>query len=238
MTTHTGPGWTLYQGDCLDVLPTLAAGSAAFAFVDPPYNVGKDYGDYDDSQPLEQYLAWCAEWLGHLKRITGGRVAIYPPKIHLLAFWNMIPENHQIVCGWSPEGAIRGGFVHQYIPLLVPPQPVERTKDHWWNVQVPGLGYFYREQLFGHPGQTSLDITRRVIRAFTKPGDTVIDCFLGTGTTGVVCAQTGRRFIGVERNPGYYAIAKRRIETAQPPLFVADDPAHVAPEQAAMFDGA
>lgn len=210
--------FTLHQGDCMDVLRSMPDGSAALAFVDPPYNVGKDYGIYKDNLPEEDYFAWCKAWLSELWRITNGHVAIYPPKIHLLRFWNMIPDNHQVICAWSPMGAQRGGFIHQYIPLLVPPKPVIRVQDHWWNVQVPGMGYFYREETFGHPGQTSLDITSRVVRAFSRPGDLVIDCFMGVGTTGVACRNLGRRFTGCELNPRYFDIAKRRIETAQPPL--------------------
>lgn len=213
--------YTLLQGDCLDMMRWMPDGSADFAFVDPPYNVGKDYGEYKDDRSDEDYFAWCRQWIAELKRITNGNLAIYPPKIHLLRFWNMVPECHQVICGWSPEGAIRGNFVHQYIPLLVPSKPLRRTKDHWWNVQVPGLGYFYREEQFDHPGQTSMDITNRIIQSFTEPGDTILDCFAGVGTTGVAAIKAGRKFVGVELNPPYFAIAQRRIEqaAAQLPLF-------------------
>ena len=54
----------------------------------------------------------------------------------------------------------------------------------------------------------------------TRPGDTVLDPFMGSGTTGVACVQTGRNFIGIEIDEGYFNIAKQRIEQAQPPLFV------------------
>ena len=205
----------LYHGDCLDFVRTLPAESVDFAFVDPPYNVGKDYGSYKDDMPHEEYLLWCSQWIAELKRITGGRLAIYPPKIHLLWFWNQLPDHHQIICAWSPEGAIRGGYVQQYIPLLVPQYPLTRTKDHWWNVQVPGMGYFYREEKFNHPRQTSMDITQRILKSFTLPGETVIDCFTGVGTTGVACVQTGRNFIGCEIDAGYFEIAQRRIALAQ-----------------------
>ncbi len=220
--------WQIFNDDCMYILPRLSDRSFTFAFVDPPYNVGKDYGTYKDNMPQEEYFAWCAWWISELQRITGDNVAIYPPKIHLLRFWNMLPQSHQVICAWSPEGAIRANFVHQYIPLLVPPRPLQRTKDHWWNVQVPGLGYFYREETFDHPGQTSMDITARVIRAFTRPGDTVIDCFAGVGTTGVVCAQLGRNFVGVELDTNYCRIARKRISeaAAQQPLFTASEMAH------------
>jgi site-specific DNA-methyltransferase (adenine-specific) len=208
-----GSKYELHLGDCLDFMRGMDAGSVDLGFCDPPYNVSKDYGTYKDNMPDEEYLSWCLEWITELKRICKS-VAIYPPKIHLLQFWNMLPTSHQIICAWSPEGAIRGNFVHQYIPLLVPPKPVKRTKDHWWNVQVPGLGYFYREEKFGNPGQTSMDITRRILMSFTNKEETVLDCFSGVGTTGVACMQLGRKFIGCEIDPAYFAIAEKRIKAA------------------------
>jgi DNA modification methylase len=50
---------------------------------------------------------------------------------------------------------------------------------------------------------------------FAKLGETIFDPFMGSGTTGVACAKTGRNFIGIEIDPGYFAIAQRRIEQAQ-----------------------
>lgn len=49
----------------------------------------------------------------------------------------------------------------------------------------------------------------------TNPGDTVLDPFMGSGTTGVACVQTGRNFIGCEIDPTYFAIAEKRIAAAQ-----------------------
>ena len=51
--------------------------------------------------------------------------------------------------------------------------------------------------------------------ASTKPGDTILDPFMGSGTTGVACMQTGRKFIGIEIDPTYFAIAEKRIKEAQ-----------------------
>ena len=84
------------------------------------------------------------------------------------------------------------------------------------------MGYFYREEKFNHPGQTSLDITGRVIDAFSHEGDTVMDCFLGVGTTGYWCATHERNFIGIEIDPTYFAIAERRIAEAQMQLRLVD----------------
>lgn len=87
------------------------------------------------------------------------------------------------------------------------------------------MGYFYREKKYDHPGQTSLDITERIIKAFTLPGQTVLDPFGGTGTTAEACIKLNRQCTIFEKSPRYYEIAKRRIldALAQPRLF--DTPA-------------
>ena len=54
-----------------------------------------------------------------------------------------------------------------------------------------------------------------LIRAYTNEGETVLDNTMGSGTTGVACVNTARRFIGIERDPGYFEIAQRRIAEAQ-----------------------
>jgi len=54
-----------------------------------------------------------------------------------------------------------------------------------------------------------------LVRTYTNPGETVLDFTMGSGTTGVAAANTGRKFIGIERDPDYFAIAQARIRTAQ-----------------------
>ena len=66
-----------------------------------------------------------------------------------------------------------------------------------------------------HPTQKPVELAAHFIRLHTKPGDIVLDPFMGSGTTGVACVQTGRSFIGIEIDSGYFAIAERRIAEAQ-----------------------
>jgi DNA modification methylase len=200
----------ILSGDTLTELKRIPDKSIDFAFFDPPYNVGKDYGVCKDSMTHIEYIDLMYCIVNEVKRVSVD-FAIYPPKIHLLEFWKMMPEKHMIVCAWSPEGAMRSNFVHQYVPLLVPSKPLKRTKDHWWNVQVSGLGFFYREEKFNHPGQTSMDITKRVLDAFTTEGQTILDCYNGIGTTSIACKELGRNFIGIEINDEYNDIARKRI---------------------------
>jgi len=209
----------LYCGDGVNLLDKLPNKFVDFIWTDPPYNVNKDYDDYDDDMPENEYMEWVSQWTFDIKRVSGS-FAIYPPKFKLREFWNLMPDQHLLICAWSPMGVPRGGFIHQYIPLLVPSKPLTKIQDHWWNVQVPGMGYFYREKKYNHPGQTSLDITQRVILAFTHPGDLVLDPFGGSGTTAEACVNLGRRCILIEQSLKYCHIAADRINEAiaQPKL--------------------
>ena len=72
-----------------------------------------------------------------------------------------------------------------------------------------------------HPTQKPVALYRYLIRTYTNPGDTVLDFTMGSGTTGVACMMEGRKFIGIEIDHDYYAIAEKRIYEAslQPRLF-------------------
>ncbi len=63
-----------------------------------------------------------------------------------------------------------------------------------------------------HPTQKPVPLMEYLIRTYTEPGDTVMDCCMGSGTTGVAAINTGRRFIGIERDAQYFAIAKKRLD--------------------------
>jgi len=66
-----------------------------------------------------------------------------------------------------------------------------------------------------HPTQKPVALMEYLIRTYTNPGDTVLDNCMGSGTTGVACVQTGRKFIGIEKDEKYFEIAKQRIEAAR-----------------------
>lgn len=74
---------------------------------------------------------------------------------------------------------------------------------------------FNRERGY-HPTQKPVALMEYLIRTYTNEGDTVLDNCMGSGTTGVAAARTGRNFIGIERDPGYFAIAQKRIADSMP----------------------
>lgn len=69
-----------------------------------------------------------------------------------------------------------------------------------------------------HPAVFPVALAQDHVISWSNPGDTVLDPFLGSGTTGVACANTGRNFIGIERDEGYFKIAEDRIAAARSPL--------------------
>ena len=82
--------------------------------------------------------------------------------------------------------------------------------DVWYFPHVAG-NHTQRE---AHPAQYPQPMIERIIRATTNPGDLILDPFAGSGTTGVACVQTGRRFIGIEIDEDYATIARARIAKA------------------------
>lgn len=74
-----------------------------------------------------------------------------------------------------------------------------------------------------HPTQKPVALLEYLVRTYTNEGETVLDNAMGSGSTGVACANTGRRFIGIERDPEYFALARNRIEAATTPQLEAAD---------------
>ena len=95
-------------------------------------------------------------------------------------------------------------------PGLVTPEKVERGKlptDVWWHTIVSPTG----KEKTGYPTQKPVGILRRIIQASSKPGDVVLDFFAGSGTTGFVAHELGRRFILVDQNPESIEVIKQRL---------------------------
>ena len=95
-------------------------------------------------------------------------------------------------------------------PGLVTLEKIERGKlptDVWWHTIVSPTG----KEKTGYPTQKPVGILRRIIQASSKPGDVVLDFFAGSGTTGFVANELGRRFILVDQNPESIQVIKDRL---------------------------
>lgn len=90
--------------------------------------------------------------------------------------------------------------------------PNGKAPDDVW--QFPRVAGTHKERVKGVPTQLPVELTNRIVKCASNPGDLVLDPFLGSGTTGVSAAKLGREFIGIESNPTYAGLARARCEKA------------------------
>ena len=87
-----------------------------------------------------------------------------------------------------------------------------RVKGSYYTKRRFFLDGNYQQDKFDHPSVKPESILRRIIENITDKGGLVLDCFMGSGTTAIVCKQLGRNFLGFEINPEYIKIANSRLQ--------------------------
>ena len=127
------------------------------------------------------------------------------------------PPKHDNILWYAkdPANTISTTLMHiDRIPYMAPglvgPEKAARGKlptDTWWHTIVPTNG----KEKTGYPTQKPLGILRRIIRASSTPGGTVLDFFAGSGTTGAACLESGRRFLLIDNNPQALEIMHQRF---------------------------
>jgi site-specific DNA-methyltransferase (adenine-specific) len=108
-------------------------------------------------------------------------------------------------------------------PGLVTPEKAARGKlptDTWWHTIVPTRGV----ERTGYPTQKPLGIIKRIVQASSRPGDLVLDCFAGSGTTGAACLALGRRFLLVDSSRQALRTMARRFAGVDGIRWVGFDP--------------
>lgn len=228
MTTLPAPYWrsdcgrhTLYHGDCLAILPHLSGVDCVVT--DPPFGLDIPYNTYLDTKDnlerlVKSFMPEC---------MRAARRTIITPGITQLHFY---PAPTWIGCvAWNTTGSFgKYGFT-QWTPVLLYGSDVAGfgslengalKSDTIYISGGGGVGFMRKEPSHAHPCPKPRNIMVRLLERYAEPESTVLDPFAGSGTTGVACAMTGRRFIGIELDEGYCAIAKRRIEEAANHLFV------------------
>jgi DNA modification methylase len=214
---HLGDDVTLYCADCLDVLPTLEAGSVDAVITDPPYGIGFKYDSHNDDP--NEYPAFMRALIKQIDRcVNGGPVFMWQAMLNCTRWHEWLPDDYRIFAACK-------GFV-QYRPTAV--QFSWDPVIFWGNVRFEKPSVYrkdYHEQRkapFGkgrpkisHPCPRPLEQVEYIVNLATLRGDIILDPVMGSGTTGEACVRTGRRFIGIEIDRGYFDIARARIEQAQ-----------------------
>ena len=229
----------LYQGDCLDVMRTLPDGCVDMVLCDLPY--GTTQNKWDSVIPLDQlwveYRRLCKgavvltatqpfssilvmsnldffryQWVWVKTKITGVLNAKkMPVRKHeqVLVFGPTLYYNAQ---GLQRKDTVtrQGGNSDNYGSRNSTDYIQEFTNWPRDVLDIPSVGGTV------HPTQKPVALMEYMIKTYTNEGDMVMDNTMGSGTTGVACMNTGRRFIGIERDEGYFKIAQDRIDAAMP----------------------
>lgn len=200
----------LYHGDCLDILKTLDAGSVDAVVTDPPYGISYDASHDKYKNGISREAAtWDVDPFD-----PAPILALSKPTIMWggNCFSSRLPDHPGWLC-WV-KTVRDGAEIRQADMELAWTNCIRRSQTirHLW------IGA-YRDSESGiknvHPTQKPIRVMQWCINLISKPGDTILDPFMGSGTTGVACVKTGRNFIGIELDKGYYDIAQRRIAEAQ-----------------------
>jgi site-specific DNA-methyltransferase (adenine-specific) len=196
----------LYSADCRQILPFIEDGSVDAVVADPPYNVGCRYNGYDDLRPDSEYESWCREWFFECRRIAK-RVVVFPGhKGFIRGIWHRIEKPAGIGC-WYKPGNPRGGGAFQWCewePWLL------YGKDRIGKSDVIRATISRQDGVGNHPCPKPLGLMVELISRLKAK--VVLDPFMGTATVGVACLAAGIDFIGIEIDPGYFEIARRRLD--------------------------
>lgn len=197
---------TIYHGDCIDVLTAVDHPDFFFdlGFADPPYNFGFDYGDgFDDKRPPDEYEAWCGEWFSALRERCG-RVCITSGHGNLPQWIARKPAG---IAAWYKPGNPSGAGIFQFCewePVFVWGKGRLGGSDVWKATLNPEF-----KGPAGHPCPKPELLLRRILGA--TRATSVIDPFMGSGTTLVAAKSMGVRAVGIERNERYCELAVKRL---------------------------
>jgi len=210
---------TLYQGDCLEYMRGMDAGIVDAVVTDPPYLVaaGAGGGAFGNRDHLVNTGGFTDRGIDHSFLKGFDNWLCFCSKRQLLPLISMAENcDHWNLITWAKPNPVPT-CNNKYLPdveYIVHGFGVGRLFGEYEHKQ----SFFFEpfeKRFTDHPNEKPLTLIKKLIFLSTKPGDTIFDPFMGSGTTGVACVQTGRNFIGCEIDPGYFEIAKQRIERAQ-----------------------
>jgi site-specific DNA-methyltransferase (adenine-specific) len=234
----------LWQGDCLELMKRIPDGSVDMILQDPPYNTTACKWEWDimtkidefwvewkriikpngaivmtASQPFTTKLIasnykdfkYC--WVWEKGRFANQMLA----KKQALKVHEDVVVFYQKQCTYNPQGLVEvNKETRQGTRITDNNGGGERTDSYLQtHTNYPrSILSFKSAGKTVHPTQKPAELMEYLIKTYTNEGETVFDGFSGSGTTGVACRNTGRKFIGIELDPHYFAVAEQRIRAA------------------------
>ena len=248
---YVDDGILILNGDVNEVLSVFPEETIDLIVTSPPYNVGIDYLDWNDSLPIEEYFEFVKKFLRNFKKVLkeDGRFVINvpydvvmnrlrnPTRVSLLCeYYNLLKEvglNYQSIIDLKEKAPHRikktawGSYLsasapYQYCPkeaLLIGYKKQWKKKnkgvstiDKKLFIECASGMWEYRAETRGlTKANFSTDIPYKAIQSLSYKNDIILDPFMGSGTTGISCIDTDRKFIGIEISKEYCKIAKDRL---------------------------
>jgi len=199
-------------GDCLEAMKDIPDKSIDLVLTDPPYGVDLEYDIYKDTE--ENFLNLMKGFIPEAKRVA--KMTIFPfVRIGRMKWlYNNFEPDWWIV--WdkgSPGIRCPIGFNDYELLAVYGKNNPTNMHDIFRQSNIEAKGNY------GHPCPKSVKWAEWLISRASKEGDTILDPFIGSGTTAVAAKRLKRNYIGIEISPEYCKIAEERIRTQTKPLF-------------------
>ncbi len=211
----------LYKGDCLEVMDSLIEKGIKVDCIltDPPYGMkfcsGHRKEKYDNIKN-DDNLEWLDLFVEKIYKLAKDNTAHY-----CFCSWHYIDKFKQSIerffevkdiLVWEKNntgmGDLRGGYAPKCEFIIF----FKKGKTNLNGKREPNIFKFSRTNNELHPTQKPVDLLKFLLSKVTNENDTILDCFMGSGSTGCACKELNRDFIGIELDENYFNIAKNRIE--------------------------
>jgi len=226
-------------GDVIEELSKLDAASVDLIIADPPYNLGKDYGNNHDLKGFEEYIEFTRLWLSEVKRVlkSDGTIYVFMGVRFISYLYDILDRELKFffnswICWHYTQGlGKRRGFSPRHDDILMFTKS-KKFNFYLDNVRIPQKYYRSRNNMRGanpgdvwlfshvhycnenrqkHPTQKPEGLIERMVLASSRENNLIVDPFSGSGTTLRVCQQLNRKCLGVELNHEYVENTRMRL---------------------------
>lgn len=211
----------LIHGDCLEKMRDIPDGSVDMVLTDPPYGMSFQSNhriNKHDKIANDNSLIWLDEFAAEIHRVMKDNTAgyVFCSFHHVDKFKQALEKNFKIknILVWEKNNTSMGDLKADFAPKYEMIIFIQKGRRLINGRRDPNIMRFNRTGNKLHPTQKPVDLIEYLIEKFSDKDDTVLDPFMGSGSTGVACVNTSRDFIGIELDQGYFEIAKKRIADA------------------------
>ena len=216
----------IYNEDCLVGMKRIPDKSIDLVITDPPYNIGFKYNEYKDTKSEDEYIEMLREFQNmplaiiHYPEETMKYIVPalgVPDEVMAWCYNSNLPKQFRLINFYNCKvdfGKVKQPYKNpsdKRVKKLIE-NGSEGTKIYDWFSDIQLVKNVSKEKC--HPCPVPVRLMERIILLTTKEGDTVLDPFMGSGTTAVACINTNRNYIGFELDKHYCDIANERIQRA------------------------